>query len=101
MQIEKLLKAQWEGMKTKLGSQDVEGAMAYIYGLSQERYRFTFTSIKDLLPDIIANMQGIEMISMRNRVSEYRIKRTEAVGDVTYYIYFLRDEQGLWRILQF
>jgi len=38
---------------------------------------------------------------MRNRVSEYRIKRTETVGDVTYYIYFLRDEQGLWRILQF
>ena len=46
-------------------------------------------------------MQSIEMIYIEDRVAEYRIKKIEDVGEVTYYIYFVLDESGLWKIQQF
>lgn len=101
-EIDTLLKGKWEGMKEALANKDVEKAVAYFLSASQERYRYIFTSLLSVLPDIFANMQqAIEMISVESGVAEYRIKRMENVGEVTYYIYFVLDENGLWKILQF
>ena len=46
-------------------------------------------------------MNAIEMIYVEGKVAQYRIKRTEDVGEVTYYIYFAIDGDGLWKIQQF
>jgi len=99
--MDALLKGKWEGMKTKLATGDVEGAVRYFLGNSQERYRDIFTNILNLLPTIVANMQSIEMIYVESGVAQYRIRRTESVGEVTYYLYFVIDENGLWKIQQF
>ena len=100
-EIDTLLKGKWEGMKGPLAEKDIEKAVVYFLGTSQERYRYIFTSLLNLLPDIVANMQAIEMVSVENGVAEYRIKILEDVGEVTYYIYFVLDENGLWKIQQF
>jgi len=99
--MDMLLKSKWEGMKTALMNGDVEGALGYFLGNSQERYRDIFTNILNLLPTIVANMQSIEMIYVESGVAQYRIRRTESVGEVTYYLYFVIDENGLWKIQQF
>ncbi|MFA4829001.1 MAG: DUF1566 domain-containing protein [Thermodesulfovibrionales bacterium] len=99
-ELDNLLKAKWEGMKGKLTNSDMEGALSYYFGASQERYRYIFTSLLNSLPDIAANMQAIEMISIGDKIAEYRIKRIEDEGEVIYYIYFVSDENGLWKILQ-
>ena len=99
-ELDNLLKSKWEGMKGKLTNSDVEGALSYYFGASQERYRYIFTSLLNSLPDIAANMQAIEMISIEDKIAEYRIKRIEDEGEVIYYIYFVSDENGLWKILQ-
>jgi YVTN family beta-propeller protein len=95
------LKSKWEGMKGALANKDIEKAMSHFLSVSQERYRNIFTSLLSVLPDIAVSMQAIEMISLEGGVAEYRIKRTENVGEVTYYIYFVLDENGLWKIQQF
>jgi len=100
-EIDALLKGKWEEMKEKLKNKDVEGAITYFDSASQEKYRSVFTSLLNSLPDITANMQTIEIISIENGVAEYRIKRMEDVGELTYYIYFAKDANGLWKIDKF
>jgi YVTN family beta-propeller protein len=100
-ELDALLGGKWEGMKEALANKDVEGAMNYYCSESQERYRYIFIRLVNLLPDIVSNMQDIEMISVLNGVAEYRIRKMEDVGEVTYYIYFVKDNAGLWKIDQF
>ncbi|MBI4824432.1 MAG: adhesin, partial [Nitrospirae bacterium] len=100
-EMDALLKGKWEGMRSELAEGDVEGAMGYFLSSSQERYRYLFTTLLNLLPEIASNMQNIEMILVEGDIAEYRIKRMEDVGEVTYYIYFVRDENGLWKVQQF
>jgi hypothetical protein len=46
-------------------------------------------------------MQNIRMIYLIDGVAKYRIRRMEEAGEITYYIYFVQDENGLWKIQQF
>jgi len=100
-QLDNLLKAKWEGMKGALMRGDVEGGVTTFLKSSQERYRYIFTSLINSLPVIIANMNPIELIYVKSGVAQYRIRKTESMGLITYYIYFIRDENGIWKIQQF
>jgi len=100
-EIDTLLKEKWEGMKGELSTHNIEKAVAYFLSSSQERYRYIFTSLLNSLQDIITDMHAMEIVSIEEGVAEYRIKRQEDVRDVTYYIYFVLDQNGLWKIQQF
>lgn len=100
-QLDRLLKAKWEGMKAGMTEKNIEKAVAFFLSSSQERYRYIYTNILDVLPDIAADMRPIEMIDEESGVAEYRIRRMEPEGEVTYYIYFVLDENGTWKIQQF
>jgi len=100
-EIDTLLKGKWERMKEALRDINIEAALSYFLSSSRERYRQIFTDITNYLPELVDSMQLIEMIYAEDGVAEYRIKRTEEVGGVTYYIYFVLNEDGLWKIQQF
>jgi YVTN family beta-propeller protein len=100
-EIDTMLEGKWERMMESLIKKDIEEAVSYFLNTAQERYRYLFTNLFNLLPDIASNMQTIELISVEEGVAEYRMKRTEDVGEVTYYLYFVLDGNGLWKIQQF
>ena len=100
-EMDNLLKGKWDGMKGALASGDVETAVSYFAEKTKERYRTVFTAIQDKVSSIAANMQGIQLIYLKNNMAKYRIKRSETMGEITYYIYFELDENGIWRIRQF
>jgi hypothetical protein len=100
-QLDRLLKAKWEGMKGEMAKGNVEGAVAEFLSSSQEKYRGIFTFLLDQLPVIATNMNPIEKVYLEGDAAQYRIKRTEDVGEVTYYIYFAIDGDGIWKIQQF
>ena len=82
-------------------NKDVEKAGSYFADWTKERYTGIFSALEDRLPQIAQEMQNIGMIYLIDRVAKYRIRRTEGAGEITYYIYFVRDENGLWKIQQF
>lgn len=104
-QIDTLLRQKWEGMKEALMNQDVDGAVEYFSSVNQQLYRETYTALIDRLPDIAQMMQEIELIYVQNNTAKYRIKKTELYGGstytFTYYIYFTRDSNGIWRIYRY
>ncbi len=100
-EMDALLKGKWEGMKDALEKKNIEKAISYFSPGSKERYKGIFTALFDKLPTIASKMQEIQLIYIKDGMAKYRIRRVEDTGEVTYYIYFELDENGLWKIRQF
>ncbi len=103
--LDALLKAKWNGMKTALITGDIEGGLSYHTEGSKNRYRNTLSFLAAELPSLVSQMQDIELIYFRERTAKYRINRIHDIDgesiNITYYIYFIKDHNGLWRIDQY
>jgi hypothetical protein len=104
--LDSLLRLKWEGMKSALAAQDVEGGLVYFLESSKENYRGTLEAVAVDLPQIIPGLQDIEMIYAKNGRVKYRLNRVHDIDGtpvtITYYIYFVQETKtGLWKIEQF
>jgi hypothetical protein len=103
--MDALLRSKWEGMKTELFNQEIPAALDYFIDSSKQVYQQAFSLIIDELPQITSNMQDIEIIFIFNNVAKYRINRIHNIDGIlqtiTYYVYFARDLDGIWRIDRF
>jgi hypothetical protein len=101
-QLDALLRAKWEAMKTALANQDINSAVNYYTEETKQHYNDIFTTLYTQLPQITQNMQNIQMIYAKDNTAKYRIKTSEVHAgqtyDITYYIYFVVDENGIWKI---
>jgi|GEM_PF-2228034 len=104
-EMDALLRSKWEGMKAKLFNKDIPSALDYFIDFSKEVYQQAFGVIMDELPQVVTDMGEIEPILIRNNMAKYRINRSHWIDGVsqtiTYYIYFVKDIDGLWRIDRF
>lgn len=100
-----VLNMKWGSMKALMLRQNVGGALNHFSDESRNLYNELFTALYDQLPQIAQGMQGIQVIYVKNNAAKYRIRRSEVYGGqmvvVTYYIYFERDKDGLWKIKRF
>jgi hypothetical protein len=103
--LDALLKAKWNAMKIALANQDVNGALNYYTEESQELYNELFTTLNAQLPQIVQEMQDIQLIYAKDNTAKYRIRASEVHAgqtyEITYYIYFVVDENGIWKIHKF
>jgi hypothetical protein len=103
--LDTLLRAKWEGMREKLGNQNLQGALTYFTEDQREFFNKVFTALYGQLPRIGQEMKDIQLIYVEDNAAKYRIRRNEfhagQMVDITYYIYFVRDKDGLWRIYRF
>jgi len=103
--LDAILQAKWAGMKMALVNNDIEGAVGYFHIDSKQLYNDVFSAIGRQLQPLVDKMQAIQLINMQNCLAKYRITKDEMYGDqsmmVTYYIYFIVDGNGIWRIAKF
>ena len=101
-QLDALLTAKWGGSKSKLVAGNVEDALQYIHGTSRDKYESIYEFLGDDLPTLAAQMQDIELIYAEGDRAKYRISRDHDIdGEIvtlTYYIYYSKDVDGLWKI---
>lgn len=100
-QVDGLLQQKWAEMKSALSNGNAMIAANSFSAATKEKYQTIFSGISGSLSSMAAEMRPIELISVGARTALYRIKRAEDGNDMTYFIYFLQDEDGLWKILQF
>ena len=104
-EMDALLRSKWEGMKIALYNKDIIGGLDFFLEFSKEIYEQAFTIILDELPQIVSAMQDIEMIFLIDHVAKYRINRVHEIDGIpqtiTYYIYFAKDANGIWKIDRF
>jgi len=88
----------FESFKTALASGDVNEALTYIAEISREKYAEIFQIIEPNLADYAAGMG--QMILDRQMVGEVKYEMLHQNGAETlgFPVFFIRDEDGKWRI---
>jgi hypothetical protein len=100
--INGLLQAKWQSMRQALAAGDVDHAVGFFVGTSQDRYRRQFLALTPYLSQIVADMGAISnLLDLDPYHAEYALRRTEPAGEFSYGLIFSRDEQGIWRIQWF
>jgi PKD repeat protein len=103
--VDARLAGRWNALSTSLQAGDVEGSMSFLLPESQEKYRSIFTPLSAQLPTVFASVSPPELIRAEGNMAQYRVKREQlwdgVVRTITYYVWFSRDENGVWRIDRF
>jgi len=104
--IDALIRAKWEGFKTELANENIEGGLAYLLESAKDNYRGALTAITADLPQLIFGLHEIELVYAKDSRVKCRVNRTHDMNGspvvITYYIYFVQDiNTGLWKIEQF
>jgi hypothetical protein len=103
--IDALIKSKWNGMKQALVNGDIEGALEYFHEKSRAKYREIFTLLQDEIGSVFSGFGDIELIYLKETMAKYRIRRYQTIEGqekwVTYYIYFVKDPWGTWKIRSF
>jgi len=103
--MDDLFKRIWNGMKTSLQTGDTAGALNYFIPGSRDKYSAAFSALQSAVPQIANDMKDIEQVYVSNNVTKYRIKRDQVIDGqyktVSYYIYFVRDQDGQWKLDEF
>lgn len=104
-QLDALLQGKWDAMKAGMAAGDIPASVELFSDDTQSLYEEICTAFYDRLPSIAAAMQPIKLVSVEDNVAKYRIRKNEIYnGDsltVTYYIYFVQDDLGVWKIHRF
>jgi PKD repeat protein len=101
-QFETDLRSTWDTMKTTLLGGDVEGALVHFVPGNQDRYRDTFTALGNTkLTSIFSEIVEIRLYTVNESAAECGAIRIEKGKTYSYPITYVRDENGLWKILGF
>jgi hypothetical protein len=97
-QFDAFLKAKWEGMKTGLRDKDVNAAVHHIAGNKKAMYEYNFNLLIDHLPAIEAEFHGLTLVSMRDGIAEFALDSEQEGQRYSFYLLFVKDTDGIWRI---
>jgi YVTN family beta-propeller protein len=97
-EMDNLLKGKWEGMKEELSNGDIEGAVEYLSEGSQEMYRYNFNLMQSVLSEIIGDFGNIQLIKITDDVAEYEMLATQDGTEFSFYVEFVKDSNGVWKL---
>ncbi len=101
-ELEPLLKGKWDGMKTAILNGNVDGAMAYFASGIQDRYRAIIDRLGAAkLIGAVSSISDIKVYDLNEGGAEGGALRNETGGIYSYPITFVKDENGIWKILGF
>ena len=96
--MDNLLKGKWDGMKTGLSQGNVGKAVGYIASGSKNMYQYNFQLMSSLLPTIIQDMGNITLVKITDNMAEYEMTATQDGQTLSFYVEFVKDTDGIWRI---
>lgn len=98
--IEVELQVRWKEMITALARGDIERALTYFVAASRDRYRKEFTSRSNIV-SIFLSMKELKLYSVDEHAAECGAIRVENGKTFSYPVVFVRDENGIWKIMGF
>ena len=93
-----LLRGVYTGMLDRLKTADIEGALTAVSGGMRAKYQAVFTALQPSLPTVIDQLGTLQSGVLGHELAEYAIVRNQNGSSRAFLIYFLRSEDGVWRI---
>lgn len=98
-QMERVFQSIWSGMNGALAAKDKARAMQYLTQQARAKYGPVFDLLLPKMPQIMASISPLQRSRISDGYAEYAVKRPGAGGKVyLYLVYFLRDQDGIWRL---
>ena len=97
--LDALLQAKWAAFKEALGRNDVEASLQILTGGIRDRYRPALQTLVGDLPAFAATLGDLLVISFQDGLVEAVTVRLENGQRRVYFIYFVPDDDGIWRVV--
>lgn len=88
----------FDSFKTALSDGDVNEALTYVAEISREKYAEIFQIIEPNLPDYAAGMGELTFDRQRNGEVIYEMRHQDGAETLSFPVFFIREENGNWRI---
>jgi PKD repeat protein len=96
VEMDKLLKSKWAALKTALETKNLQGALHNISVDSQSLYRYNISLLEDNLPMMSQNfLTDIVLEDIYEGIAKYQMSTPDGSS---FYIEFIQDYDGIWRI---
>jgi len=99
--LDALLRAKWEAMRNSLSIGDTATALTYISSDARASYQEMFNYLIDQLPSIVATQTEFNLISITDSFAKYKLVTIENSITYSYEAIFIKNENGLWFIMEF
>jgi hypothetical protein len=99
--LDTLLRAKWDRMREALSENDIERAISYFIDNTQKTYRYNFELLQELLPMIAQDMGKIRVVDVHDQVAQYELFSFQDGMELSFYVKFVKDINGLWKIYFF
>jgi hypothetical protein len=101
--LDTLFTAIWRRFLGSIAAQDIDGALTQVVDrATRDKYRGALTYIFTLLPIYAASVQSFRPMELGGDSAHYLLIRKHQNGDeYGYHVYFIRDADGVWKIVQF
>jgi len=87
--------------KTALSDGDVNEALTYVAEISRGKYAEIFQIIEPNLADYVAGMGRMIFDRQRNGEVKYEMLHQDGSQTLSFPVFFIRDEDGNWRLFNF
>ncbi len=103
VQLETQLQARWTALRDALSRSDVTAAVGLFAEASRDAYRDQLTALAGAgaLGQVAADLGGITAVKILDRAAEYELRATRQGGAYSYYVLFVIDTDGVWRLRVF
>ena len=78
--LDAALRSKWDGMKQAMATRDTQAAVNFFAEETKDLYQEVFTFLSPQLPQLVQEMQDIELIWAEDQTAQYRIRRHELYG---------------------
>jgi glucodextranase-like protein len=96
--LDALFLSVWNRMNDALLRGDVGGALACLNSRAQEKYARVFSDLLVDMPAIVASYSIPQRVSAGDNYFEYAVNRTIDGENQIFFVYLLRDADGVWRM---
>jgi hypothetical protein len=101
--LDSLLQARWAALRDALNRSDVAAAVALFAGPSRDAYQDQLTALAGVgaLPQVAADLGPITPVRIRDKAAEYELRAVQRGTPYSFYVLFVVDTDGVWRLRVF
>ncbi len=99
--LDGMLREKWNKMKDALNTGDIAKAVGYISEGSKNMYQYNFNLMSAYLEEIASGLQDIAMVNIKDRMAEYEVCAEQDGQMYTFYVLFVKDPDGIWKVAFF
>jgi PKD repeat protein len=94
-----LLQNRWNGLTSALAGQNIPTALSFFHPGFAPQFSSVLTALGSQLPSVGSSLSSANLLSVSGGVAEMVTIRTQQGSTHAYFIYFMQDENGFWKIV--